>query len=158
MSCGVSELKSVFGRTFFNQICVARIFIAARAKQKLIVVEAGLLRSDQSLEKTLAQFSKNKTVKNLICKLVERIKRVSRRLRLSRPTKGSANGAVTPVREERQAAVNPNDALGRSRKAQLEKVARLSRAVRIKTNGTLWRGPAEGSKAARRKLSFVAGS
>jgi hypothetical protein len=46
----------------------------------------------------------------------------------------------------------------RNRKVQLEKVARLSRATRIKTSGTLRQGPAEGRDAARRKLSLVAGS
>jgi hypothetical protein len=76
----------------------------------------------------------------------------------ARPRKGSAIGAVTPEREKRQAAVDSIDALNRSRKAQLEKVARLSQAIRIKTNGTRRQGPAEGSNAAQRKLSFVAGA
>jgi hypothetical protein len=47
---------------------------------------------------------------------------------------------------------------GWSRKALLEKVARLSQAIRIKTSGTRRQGPAEGSEAAQRKLSFVAGA
>ena len=65
---------------------------------------------------------------------------------------------VTPEREKRQAAVDSNDALGWSRKAQLEEVARLLRATRIITSGTLRQGPAEGGEVAQRKLSFVAGS
>jgi len=75
-----------------------------------------------------------------------------------RPTEGSAIGAVTPERGERQAAVDSIDALSWSRKAQLEKVARLSRATRIKTSGTPEQGPATGCDAAQRKLSLVAGT
>ena len=66
--------------------------------------------------------------------------------------------ALTPERGKRQAAVDSIDALSRSRKAQLEKVARLSQATRIKTSGTLRQGPAKGGNAARRKLSLVAGA
>jgi GTPase SAR1 family protein len=50
------------------------------------------------------------------------------------------------------------DRLRRNRKVQLEKVARLSRATRIKTSGTLRQGPAKGREVARRKLSLVAGT
>jgi len=78
----------------------------------------------------------------------KRISILSRTLRRLRPKKGSAIGAVTPERGKRQAAVDSIDALNRSRKAQLEKVARLSRATRIKTSGTLRQGPATGGNAA----------
>ena len=89
---------------------------------------------------------KNKTHKKLTPKFCCGIKHVSRGSRPSRPTRGMANGAVTPVREDRQAAVVPN-APSRSRKAYARggREAFLNRSDN-KRAGPFGRGPAKGGK------------
>ena len=62
---------------------------------------------------------------------------------------------MTHGRGNQQRSVDSIDALGRSRKALLGKAERLSRAIRIKTSGTLWTDPPKGANgSAQAELSF----
>src|SRR5260370_7124053 len=78
--------------------------------------------------------------------------RPSRRLRLSRPAKGLANGAVTLW----ERAKAERFAVATTPVAEAERLAKEGREVflsaRIKTGSALWRGPAKGEQCRSTKV------